>query len=153
MIGNSVSLSSDGNTALVGAPNDNSGIGGVWVFVRNAGVWNQQGFKLIGSGAVGTALQGYSVSLSADGNTAIIGGGYDNSGFGASWIWTRSGTTWTQSGTKIAGVDVGGHAGDAVAMSGLGTTALMGSDSNTNSSVTVLIAPVNINTRRVILVN
>ena len=34
----------------------------------------QQGTKLVGTGAVGFADLGYSVSLSADGNTAIVGG-------------------------------------------------------------------------------
>ena len=34
--------------------------------------------KLVGTGASGDALQGCSVSLSSDGNTAIVGGGADN---------------------------------------------------------------------------
>ena len=152
MTGSSVSLSSDGNTAMVGGSNDNVSIGAVWVFVRSAGVWNQQGLKLVGSDGVGQPIQGCSVSLAADGNTAIVGGYYDNNSVGASWIWTRSGTTWTQLGMKIAGAVVGDQAGYAVAMSGLGTTALVGSPwRSVNSSVRVLISPPN--TRRVILVN
>jgi hypothetical protein len=47
--------------------------GAVWVFTRTAGVWTQQGPKLVGSGAVGHASQGISVALSADGNTAMVG--------------------------------------------------------------------------------
>ena len=39
-----------------------------------AASYAQQGAKLIGSDAVGQAFQGYSVALSADGNTAIVGG-------------------------------------------------------------------------------
>jgi hypothetical protein len=38
----------------------------------------QQGPKLVGDDTVGDAHQGYSVALSADGNTAIVGGPYDN---------------------------------------------------------------------------
>jgi hypothetical protein len=38
----------------------------------------EQGPKLVGTGAVGFAHQGYSVSLSGDGNTAIVGGPSDN---------------------------------------------------------------------------
>ena len=34
----------------------------------------QQGQKLVGTGAVGSTNQGMSVALSADGNTAIVGG-------------------------------------------------------------------------------
>ena len=40
--------------------------------------FSQQGPKLVGTGAVGTAQQGNSVSVSADGNTAIVGGLGDN---------------------------------------------------------------------------
>lgn len=65
--GNSVSLSADGNTAIIGAPHDNSGVGAAGVWTRSGAVWTQQGAKLVGSGAVGAAGQGYSASLSADG--------------------------------------------------------------------------------------
>ena len=51
----------------------------------------QQGPKLVGTGAVGGALQGGSVSISADGNTAIVGGYNDNGSRGAVWVWTRMG--------------------------------------------------------------
>jgi hypothetical protein len=37
-------------------------------------------------------MQGSSVALSADGNTAIVGGFYDNTGAGAAWVFTRSET-------------------------------------------------------------
>jgi hypothetical protein len=73
--GLSVAVSADGNTAIVGGPEDNSNTGAAWVFTRNAGVWTQEGPKLVGTGAAGTAGQGISVALSADGNTAIVGGG------------------------------------------------------------------------------
>ena len=65
-------------------------------------MWTQQGNKLVGTGAVGQAVQG-SVSLSADGNTAIMGGSGDNSNAGAAWVFTRSGSVWTQRGTKLVG--------------------------------------------------
>ena len=52
--------------------------GAAWVFTRSGGVWTQQGSKLVGTGAVGDADLGSSVALSADGNTAIVGGPGDN---------------------------------------------------------------------------
>jgi hypothetical protein len=77
--GVSVALSSDGNTAIVGGNADNNGRpGAAWVFTRSGGIWSQQGSKLVGTGAVGAAGQGQSVALSADGNTAIVGGPDDN---------------------------------------------------------------------------
>jgi hypothetical protein len=41
--------------------------------------------------------------VSADGNTAIVGGPGDNSGTGAAWVYTRSGGAWTQQGNKLVG--------------------------------------------------
>src|SRR5262249_60443468 len=76
---------SDGNPAVVGGPGDNCGgpegsaIGAAWVFTRSGTVWTQQGNKLVGTGAVGSAAQVLSVSLSGDGTTAILGGPADNS--------------------------------------------------------------------------
>ena len=119
--GESVSLSADGNTAIVGGVVDNNFAGAAWVWTRSGGVWTQQGTKLVGSGAVGNAAQGASVSLSADGNTAIVGGHADNGGTGAAWVWTRSGGVWTQQGTKLAGGQ-----GYSVSISGDGNTAILG---------------------------
>jgi hypothetical protein len=81
-LGHSVALSADGNTAIFGVPGDNSGVGGLWVFTRSGGVWSQQS-KLVGSGYIGSPGQGFSVALSADGNTAIVGGQSDNGGGGS----------------------------------------------------------------------
>ena len=52
-------------------------------------VFTQQGPKLVGTLAVGAAQQGYSVALSADGNTAIVGGPGDNSNAGAAWVFVQ----------------------------------------------------------------
>jgi hypothetical protein len=85
--GISVAVSADGNTAIVGGPNDNQAVGAAWVFTRSGGVWTQQGAKLVGASAAGNAHQGYSVALSADGNTAILGGPHDNGTAGAAWVY------------------------------------------------------------------
>src|ERR1700682_3120513 len=62
--GESVALSADGNTAIIGGSNDNLGVGAVWVFTRIGGAWTQQGSKLVGSGAIGISWQGVSVAVS-----------------------------------------------------------------------------------------
>jgi hypothetical protein len=52
--------------------------------------------KLVGTGVVGFgAFQGTSVALSADGNTAIMGGPEDNDFIGAVWVFTRRNGVWT----------------------------------------------------------
>jgi hypothetical protein len=126
--GRSVALSADGNTAIVGGFADSSSAGAVWVYTRSGGVWTQQGLKLVGTGATGAANQGRSVSLSADGNTAIVGGNLDNSNAGAAWFYTRIGGVWTQQGSKLVGTGAVGNAqqGISVALSADGNTAIVG---------------------------
>jgi hypothetical protein len=126
--GQSVSLSSEGNTAIIGGAGDNGQAGAAWVWTRSGGVWAQQGSKLVGTGAVGNASKGSSVSLSSDGNIAFIGGSSDNSGAGAVWVWTRSGGVWTQQENKLVGTGAVGSAnqGSSVALSSDGNTAIVG---------------------------
>jgi hypothetical protein len=88
--GISVALSGDGNTALVGGSRDYFDRGAAWIFTRNNGIWSQLGSKLVGRCAIGRAAQGTSVALSADGNTALVGGFSDNGYIGASWVFARS---------------------------------------------------------------
>jgi len=69
----------------------------------------QQGSKLKGNDAVGGAVdQGYSVGLSSDGNTAVVGGPIDNTNTGAAWVYTRSSGAWTQQGKKLVGTTSAG---------------------------------------------
>jgi len=126
--GASVALSADGNTAIVGGYGDNHAVGAAWVFTRNGNVWKQQGAKLVGTGAAGKSCQGQSVALSADGNTAIVGGWCDNERVGAAWVFTRSQGVWTQQGTKLVGNDAAGNAvqGYSVSLSADGNTAVVG---------------------------
>jgi FG-GAP repeat len=131
-LGQSVAISADGNTALVGGPSDEEGgemlVGAAWVFTRSGSTWTQQGPKLRGAGRVGEGQFGISVALSADGNTALIGG-INDANVGAAWVFTRSGSTWTQQGPKLTGggEETGnGRFGKSVALSADGNTALVG---------------------------
>src|ERR1039458_10271670 len=49
--GYAVAISGDGNTAIVGGPDDNSETGAAWVFSQIKCVWSHQGPKLVGTGA------------------------------------------------------------------------------------------------------
>jgi hypothetical protein len=133
-----VSLSTDGNTAIIGGPLTvlSDYIGGALVYVRSGGVWTEQAF-LGPSSSIG-ALRGYSVSLSADGNTAIVGGpgDADNPAMsplvrGAAWVFSRSTDgQWTEQAKLIATDFAGSFAGQgySVSLSGDGHTALVGSE-------------------------
>jgi hypothetical protein len=134
--GSSVSLSADGNTAIIGAQLDNQSTGAVWVWTRSGSTWTQQGNKLVGSGAAGPAHEGFSVSLSADGNTALVGGRDDNSDVGAAWVWTRSGVIWTQQGSKLIGPSAIGDSlqGDSVSLAADGNMAVIGGPGDTSNA-------------------
>jgi hypothetical protein len=126
--GTSVALSSDGNTALIGGYYDSGGLGAAWVFTRSGSSWTQQE-ELVDSTADNSAYFGYSVALSSDGNTALIGGYNDSGGAGAAWVFTRSGSSWTQQQELVdSPTDSYAYFGDSVALSSDGNTALIGGD-------------------------
>jgi hypothetical protein len=85
------------------------------VWTRSGDAWTQQGGKLVATGAAGQAHQGFSVSLSADGNTAVVGGPADAGDIGAAW-------------GKLVGTGVARRAqqGSSVALSRDGNTIVLG---------------------------
>jgi len=68
-----VSVSFDGNVAIVGGPDDDTRQGAAWIWRRTGDIWTQQGPKLTAEGAASGTFLGYSVSLSADGSLALVG--------------------------------------------------------------------------------
>jgi hypothetical protein len=129
--GQTISVSADGNTALVGDPNKTVGgrfsVGVVYVEVRSGSTWSEQA-ELSPAGPPGSF--GTSVAISGDGNTALVGAPsasvVDPDYAGAAFVYTRSGTTWSQtamippSDTTVLGF------GRSVGLSADGTVALIG---------------------------
>jgi hypothetical protein len=141
--GYSAAISGDGNTAIVGAPFANTEIGGAFVFVRRHSMWKQEA-ELVGTGVVGPfASQGASVALSADGNTAVVGGFNDNdqanggNGAGAAWVFRRSGSSWTQDAKLVgSGFIEEPLQGYSVAASSEGNTVAVGGPTDGNIGAT-----------------
>jgi hypothetical protein len=134
LFGYSVSLSSDGMTALVGAEGDDdngTGSGSVYVFTRSGGTWSQQA-KLVAIDGEEDDHFGGSVSLSADGMIALIGADDDDengTGSGSAYVFTRTGETWSQQAKLIASDAAGNNFfGHSVSLSGDGSTALIGAE-------------------------
>jgi hypothetical protein len=125
--GASVALSADGKTAVIGGTNERQGAGAAWVFTRTGLTWTQQGSKLTAQGERGSGSFGCSAALSGDGNVAVISACTDNGYAGAAWVFTRSGSTWTQ-GPRLTPVGADSRAlfGFRVALSSDGRTALVG---------------------------
>jgi len=123
--GRNVTLSSDGRTLAVGAyledsaatginsiQSDNSATdsGAVYVFTRAGTVWTQEAYVKASNPNAGDSF-GFSLALAASGNTLAItapaedsattgidGNQLDNGALdsGATYIFSRAGTTWTQ---------------------------------------------------------
>ena len=131
--GTSVAIAEDGNTAIVGAPPEDTGgisTGSVYIFTRSGTTWSQQA-KIQASDIQQSDTFGQSVSISNDGNTAIVGAPYEDTGgtnAGAAYIFTRSGSTWSQQ-QKLVASDPAAYDifGFTVAISGNdGNTAIVG---------------------------
>jgi len=105
-----VSLSDD--TALIGAPGDSDygdSSGSAYVFTRTGTTWTQQQKLLPKDGYVWDYF-GYACSVSGD--TAIVSAPQDDDkgeDSGSAYVFTRTGTTWTQK-QKLLASD--GQAGD-----------------------------------------
>ena len=139
VFGISVALSADGNTALIGAYNKSDSLptattqnGAAYVFVRSGTSWTQQQ-KLLASDKATNDWFGYSVALSADGNTALIGAN-NKSDNGAAYVFVRSGTSWTQQQKLLASDKASGDSfGISVELSADGNTALVGAPGKSDS--------------------
>jgi hypothetical protein len=127
--GSSVALSSDGTTAVVGAPgyglnSCSPGKGGALVFVKSGGSWSQQAPLLdcLDPTSSGT---GASVAVSADGNTAVVGSPSSRGGNGEAFVFSRMDATWTETGVIAPNVGSGAAEGTTIAISGNGSTILI----------------------------
>jgi hypothetical protein len=131
-----VSVAISGNTVVVGASQEASAATGVdgnqadnsvpnrgaaYVFVRNGSTWAQQAYLKQSDSEAGAV---FGTSVAIDGNTIVVGansqdgGGPANSG--AVYVFTRSGSTWTQQGGFLKASAPGGSDsfGFTVAISG-----------------------------------
>ena len=110
------------NTAIVGAPDAS---GGAYIFTRSGSTWTQQ--QKLASPVNDVILFGDSVSIYGD--TAIVGATYDDndagSQAGAAYVFTRSGSTWTQQ-AKLIASDAGENHYFGQSVSIYGDTAIVG---------------------------
>ncbi len=91
--GQSVALSASGDSALAGGPADNDRRGAAWTLTRADSKWSQQA-KIPTPDLSGASRFGTSVSLSADGLTALIGAPYEHKLSGSAWaLWTPASPT------------------------------------------------------------
>ncbi len=152
--GISVALNSDGTTLAVGAHQEDSNGSGInpvnnnllfetgatYVFTRSGSTWSQQAYIKAGVADYGDRF-GYTVSLSADGSTLVVGANQeDGSGTGvnpahnnslanagAAYVFSRTGSTWTQQAyLKASNTGGGDEFGWNVTVSDDGNTVAVG---------------------------
>ena len=71
---------------MLGASNDNGGLGAAWVFTRGGGYWTEDK-NLVGIGVAAKAAP----SASVDRSIVMVGRSNDNGGAGAATVFTRRG--------------------------------------------------------------
>ncbi len=126
-----VSIKADGNTLVVGATNDtgsNPLIGSVYVYTGSGSTWTLQAKLQASDKAVGDSF-GSEVDIS--GESIIVAAPFHNNLRGAAYVFTRSGSTWTQQAKLVtAGIADGDQIASDVAIEG--DTALISKITDTN---------------------
>jgi hypothetical protein len=135
-----VSVALSGGTAVVGAYGDQVGTnlnqGSAYVFTGSEASWTQQAQISTSDGA---AEDRFGIAVAISGDTALVGAYQDdigaNSNQGSAFLFTRSGTDWTQ-GSQLTGSDGEDldKFGYSVALSG--DTALVGAYQDTTGEYT-----------------
>jgi hypothetical protein len=101
--GFSVAIDGDGNTIVVGARQDDDNgtdAGSAFVFTRSGTIWSFED-QLIASDSIGEDWFGRTVSISADGDSALVGANQTDIimvglNVGTAYYFTRSGSSWTE---------------------------------------------------------
>jgi len=129
LFGYSVAIDADGNTAAIGAP-QGGGVGGGQVMIRtfDGSNWTAQAY-LTADNAGSNDWFGVSVAISDDGNTVVVGAQYEGTtgtNAGSAYVYTRSGTTWTQKARFQASDTAAQDQFSYVAISGDGSYILVG---------------------------
>ena len=141
-LGISVSISSDGSYALVGAAGDNSPYtGSAQIYVRDGSTWSHQA-EITAPDAASGDYFGFSVSISGDGSYAIAGAYLDdrpgqptNEQSGSAHIFVRDGSTWSHQ-AQITHPSAGplDYFGRSVSISSDGSCALVGAHFDNSSA-------------------
>lgn len=128
-----VAISGDGSTFAVGAPSDDDAAphsGSVYVFIRKGDTLIEEAELHPADATVGMQF-GFAVALSTDGNRVLIGSRFDDEddrppSSGAAYVFVRRGGDWVQEGKLVDPEWMDGEHGYSVALSGDGTTAVVG---------------------------
>jgi trimeric autotransporter adhesin len=167
IFGSAVALSADGTTLAVAARQEDGGVAGidgngadnslsssgaVYVYARQGGQWTLQAYLKASNPDAGDSF-GSGISLSADGNTLAVGAPGEESdaigvngnqlsnaapGAGAVYVFERGNAGWAQSSyLKATNTASSAYFGIAVALSGDGSTLLVGASGDDGNATGV----------------
>ncbi len=126
--GSSVSLSSDGNTLVVGAYQKNSDQGKAYIYRWNGSVWIET--PITASDGAGSDEFGFSICLSQDSNTLAVGANWKtiggNSYQGKAYIYKWNGSAWIETGITSSDGAALDYFGYSVSLSRDGNTLAVG---------------------------
>ncbi len=139
--GFSVSLSSDGSTVAIGAPNSygNDSItrtGQVRIYQNQSGTWAQIGQDINGEASCDNT--GWSVSLNSDGTTVAIGAPGNvtlHTCAGRVRVYQNQSGTWAQIGQDINGEAANDNSGQSISLNSDGTTVAIGAPNNNGNLI------------------
>lgn len=127
--GEAVSLNAAGTIMAIGAMQNASNRGAVYIFTETGGSWSQTAKLVSDTLNVGDRF-GYSVSLNDAGDRLVVGAPYDDEGYteaGAAFVFDYSGGSWSQTVRLLPNVSYAdGRFGRSVAISGDGTDIMVG---------------------------
>jgi len=137
--GFSIDLSEDGNVLAVGLVRGNNPIleeftGVVRIYDWIGSTWTQRGQDILGE--IGNDNFGWSINLSSDGNSIIIGAptnGNNGNNSGNIRVFNWNGSAWNQKGSTITGVQVSNKFGSAVAINSDATVIAAGAPKNSSN--------------------
>ncbi|MEA2091599.1 MAG: tetratricopeptide repeat protein [Campylobacterota bacterium] len=128
--GTCVSISGDGTTVIVGAnggDGENKGSGLAYIYTKSGKTWRET--KLTASDGKISEYFGYSLSISADGTTAIVGALLDDDyglKSGSVYIYEKSGKDWIETKLRASDGTTDDWFGHSVSISADGTTVIVG---------------------------
>jgi len=130
--GFNLSINSDGTYAIVGAYAEDTSFnnaGSAYIFTRSGSTWTEQAILRPSDPEAGGYF-GFSVSMNNDGSYVVIGAYSANTDTGAAYIFTRSGSSWTQQQIlrPLETVTKLDSFGKSVAINGFGDVVVIGSD-------------------------
>lgn len=138
--GFSVALSADARWALVGVPDDDfempptivADAGSVQLFEDVSGTWLHRATFFATAPTAGARF-GYSVAMSADGRTFLVGEPSHES-TGRTWVFRRPDSIWMNAALEPSMLETGAQFGFAVAISADASRAVVGAPGNDTSA-------------------